>query len=107
MILSDKSIKEKLQSEEISIEPFSNEFLQPASYDLHLDTNILLFNTEKHELIDVKKPIDDLMIKITINEKEGFLLKPNQFILANVVEITGVDSRHVGRLEGKSSLARI
>ncbi len=107
MILSDKSIKEKLQSEEISIEPFSNEFLQPASYDLHLDTNILLFNTEKHELIDVKKPIDDLMIKITINEKEGFLLKPNQFILANVVEITGVDSRHVGRLEGKSSLARM
>ena len=107
MILSDRSIKEKLNTGEISIEPFSEEFLQPASYDLHLDTNILLFDTEKHSVIDVKKPIDDLMIKITINEKEGFLLKPNQFILANVVEITGVDSRHVGRLEGKSSLARM
>jgi len=107
MILSDRSIKEKLKSGEISIEPFDQEFLQPASYDLHLDTNILLFNTERHDVIDVKKPLDDLMIKIEINEQEGFLLKPGQFILANVVEITGVDSRHVGRLEGKSSLARM
>jgi dCTP deaminase len=107
MILSDKSIKEKLLSGEISIEPFSEEFLQPASYDLHLDKNILLFNIEKHDVIDVKIPVDDLMIKIETNEQEGFLLKPGQFILANVVEITGVDARHVGRLEGKSSLARM
>jgi dCTP deaminase len=107
MILADKSIKEKLISGEISIEPFSNEFVQPASYDLHLDTSILIFNTEKHDLIDVKKPIDDLMLKIEIEEEKGYVLKPGQFILANVVEITGVDSRHVGRLEGKSSLARM
>ena len=37
MILSDKSIKEKREKGEICIEPFSEEFLQPASYDLHLD----------------------------------------------------------------------
>ena len=42
-----------------------------------------------------------------MDEKSGYVLKPGQFILANVVEITGVDSRHVGRLEGKSSLARM
>ena len=59
MILSDRSIKEKLKSGEISIEPFDQEFLQPASYDLHLDTNILFFNTERHDVIDVKKPLDD------------------------------------------------
>ena len=107
MILADRSIKEKLLSGEISIEPFSEEFLQPASYDLHLDKNILLFNTDKHDSIDVKNPIEDLMVKIKIDEKKGFLLKPRQFILGNVVEITGVDARHVGRLEGKSSLARM
>ncbi len=107
MILADRSIKEKLLSGEISIDPFSEEFLQPASYDLHLDKNILLFNTDKHDSIDVKNPVDDLMVRIEIDEQKGFLLKPGQFILANVVEITGVDSRHVGRLEGKSSLARM
>lgn len=107
MILCDKSIKEKLKTGEISIEPFLEEFLQPASYDLHLDKNILVFNTEKHTLIDVKKPVDDLMIKYEINDIDGYVLKPGDFLLANVKEITGVDEKHVGRLEGKSSLARM
>lgn len=107
MILSDRSIKEKLSNGEISIEPFSDEFVQPASYDLHLDKTVLIFNTDKHDIIDVKKPVDDLMLKIEIDDKEGYVLKPGQFILANVTEITGVDDKHVGRLEGKSSLARM
>lgn len=107
MILSDRSIKEKIRSGEISIEPFSHEFIQPASYDLHLDKNILVFNTEKHTIIDVKEPLEDLMLKIEIDDVDGYTLKPGEFILANVVEITGVDNKHVGRLEGKSSLARM
>ncbi|MFA5622663.1 MAG: dCTP deaminase [Candidatus Dojkabacteria bacterium] len=107
MILSDRSIKEKIRSGEISIEPFSHEFIQPASYDLHLDKNILVFNTKKYDIIDVKKPLDDLMLKIEIDDVDGYTLKPGEFILANVVEITGVDNKHVGRLEGKSSLARM
>jgi dCTP deaminase len=107
MILSDKSIKNKIESGEISIEPFSLEFLQSASYDLHLDKNILLFDTQKHEVIDVKKPVEDLMVKVEINDIAGYTLKPGEFVLANVTEITGVDNKHVGRLEGKSSLARM
>ena len=107
MILSDRSIKEKLRNGEISIEPFSEEFVQPASYDLHLDKNILVFDTDNHDLIDVKKPVDDLMIKLEIDDIDGYTLKPGEFVLANVKEITGVDSKHVGRLEGKSSLARM
>jgi len=107
MILCDKTIKEKIKSGEISIEPFSEEFVQPASYDLHLDKNILAFNTEKHSLIDVRNQVEDLMIKYEIDEETGYTLKPGEFILANVSEITGVDDRHVGRLEGKSSLARL
>jgi dCTP deaminase len=106
MILADRSIKEKLLNGEISIEPFSDEFVQPASYDLHLDKNILTYDTDKHEVIDVKKPVEDLMLKTEIDEN-GYILKPGQFVLANVVEVTGVDSKHVGRLEGKSSLARM
>lgn len=107
MILSDRSIKEKLANGEISIEPFSEEFVQPASYDLHLDKNILIFDTDNHNLIDVRKPVDDLMIKLEIDDIGGYTIKPGEFVLANVKEITGVDSKHVGRLEGKSSLARM
>ena len=106
MILSDKSIKEKINTGEISISPFSQDSLQPASYDLHLDSNIMYFNTDGNNIIDVKKPVDDLIVKTQISDS-GFVIEPHQLVLANVIEITGVDSKHVGRLEGKSSLARI
>lgn len=106
MILSDKTIKERIKTGEIVIEPFSEEFLQPASYDLHLDNKVLVFDKEKYGLIDVKKKSDALMKEIEIGE-DGFIIHPGDFVLANIKEITGVDNRHVGRLEGKSSLGRL
>lgn len=107
MILSDRTIKEKLKSSEIVIEPFSEEFLQPASYDLHLDKYFLVFNKEKIAVVDVKDKPDNLMREIEVTEEEGFIIHPNEFVLANIKEVTGVDEGHVGRLEGKSSLGRL
>lgn len=107
MILSDKTIKEKLKTGEIKIEPFSEEFLQPASYDLHLDNNFLVFNKEDHSLIDVKKPMDGMMRSVEVDENKGYIIHPGEFVLANVKETTGVGDKYVGRLEGKSSLGRI
>jgi len=107
MILSDKTIKEKIKEGCIVIKPFSEEFLQPASYDLHLDKYFLVFNKENIPVIDVKKREDNLMREVVVDEKEGFIIHPGEFVLANVKEITGVDAKHVGRLEGKSSLGRI
>jgi len=107
MILSDKTIKAKIKTGEIKIEPFSIEFLQPASYDLHLDTKFLIFDTENNDLIDVKRPMDHLMKKIEVSKEEGYILNPGEFVLGNTEEITGVDAGHIGRLEGKSSLGRL
>ena len=107
MILSDKSIKEKIESKEIVIEPFLEEYLQPASYDLHLDKYFMVFNKENIAMIDVKRKQENLMREIQVDEKEGFIIHPGEFVLANVKEITGVDGKHVGRLEGKSSLGRL
>lgn len=107
MILSDRTIKEKIKNGSIIIEPFSEEFLQPASYDLHLDKYFLVFNKESIGMIDVKKKPDNLMREIVVEENEGFIIHPGEFVLANVKEIIGVDAKHVGRLEGKSSLGRL
>ena len=107
MILSDKTIKAKIKSGEIVIEPFLEEFLQPASYDLHLDKFFLTFNKESIGIVDVKDKPKNLMREIEVDEKKGFIIHPNEFVLANVKEITGVDAKHVGRLEGKSSLGRL
>ncbi len=107
MILSDVSIKEKMKNGEIIIDPFHDEFLQPASYDLHLDRYFLVFNKENVGVIDVKNRCDNLMREIDIGENGFFIIHPGELVLANVKEVIGVDDKHVGRLEGKSSLGRI
>ncbi|MFB6246612.1 MAG: dCTP deaminase [Candidatus Pacearchaeota archaeon] len=107
MILSDKTLKEKVDSGKIEIEPFDPQNLQPASYDLHLDRKFKVFKHHKTEVIDTKKPVEGLMESIDIGEGEPFVLHPGNFALALIKERTGVDSKHVGRLEGKSSLARL
>ncbi|KKQ11659.1 MAG: Deoxycytidine triphosphate deaminase [candidate division WS6 bacterium GW2011_GWC2_36_7] len=107
MILSDKTIKAKLKTGEITIKPFDEKYLQPASYDLHLDSHFLVFNKKKDFVIDVKQPMEDLMQSIEVDENKGYVLQPGEFVLANVKEVTGVDGKHIARLEGKSSLGRL
>jgi len=106
MILSDKGIRQAIKAGEITLEPFKEEDLQPCSYDLHIDKHLLLFNRGKNFLIDIKKPMKDLMVDYEMDE-DGYILHPREFILGNISEITGVDEGHVGFLHGKSSLARI
>ncbi|MCD4811098.1 dCTP deaminase [bacterium] len=106
MILSDKGIKEALKAGDIIIEPFNEENLQPASYDLRLDKNVLVFDKNNISLIDLKKKNPNMMKSITIPDT-GYIIHPGEFILSNLVEITGVNDSYVGRLEGKSSLARL
>jgi dCTP deaminase len=107
MILSDRAIKEKIKTGEISIEPFFPENVQPASYDLHLDNEFRIFKPHETEIIDTKKPVFGFMEEVFIEEDKPFVLHPGSFALALIREKTGVDKKHVGRLEGKSSLARL
>lgn len=107
MILSDRQIKEKVRSGEIVLVPFSEEFVQPASYDLHLDNDFRVFKPHQTEVIDTKKSVKGIMEEAVIPEDGAFVLHPGSFALALVREKTGVDNKHVGRLEGKSSLARL
>lgn len=106
MILSDKGIKEALKAGEITIDPFDEKCLQPASYDLHLDKNVLVFDRNNISLIDPKEKNLNMMKSVTIPDT-GYIIHPGEFILSNLEEVTGVGDSHVGRLEGKSSLARI
>ena len=107
MILSDRDIKKSISEGRISITPYDEKCLQPASYDLHMDREFLVFNRGGHAYIDVKKPVDDYMKKVTIADDEPFILHPGEFVLGKVLEKTGVGRDMVGRLEGKSSLGRL
>jgi len=107
MIVSDRSLKEKIKKGQIVIDPFDYDCVQPASYDLHLGNKLLLFDDQKTTVIDVKKKTETVMKEVTLKNDESFIIKPGVFVLGNVKEITGVDEYHVGRLEGKSSLGRV
>jgi dCTP deaminase len=107
MILSDRDIKRALESGGISVSPFDEKNLQPASYDLHLDKYFLVFDTKTNSVIDPKKPVDKMMRSIEISEDEPFVLHPGEFALGLIMEETGVGNDYVGRLEGKSSVGRL
>lgn len=107
MILSDKDIIAAVKSRDITIRPFRRSNVQPASVDLHLDREFMVFDTNKHFVIDTKKPAQDLMIKKTISGNKPFVLHPGEFALGLIMEETGVSDQFVGRLEGKSSLGRL
>src|SRR3989344_5528783 len=107
MILSDKDIKKALKDGVIAVKPLFPKSIQPASVDLHLGADFLVFRTHKDICIDPKEPIEHLMETVTIDDKRQFIIHPGEFALGMTYEIVGVADNMVGRLEGKSSLGRI
>lgn len=107
MIYTDEDIK-KLRSEgKINIEPWYEDAVQPASVDLHLDDNFLMFDNVNHALIDLKKGVNDLMRKVVISDEEPLIVHPGEFVLGTTIEKVTLGPDVIGRLEGKSSLGRI
>lgn len=107
MILSDKDIKKAIKEGKITIDPLFPKSIQPASVDLHLGADFLVFRTHKDVCIDPKNPIEYLMDKVVINDKKQFIIHPGEFALGMTYEIAGVADDMVGRLEGKSSIGRM
>ncbi len=107
MILSDRSIREALAAGRIVIDPFEESFVQPSSVDLRLDRFFRVFLNHTMSHIDVKEDQEDLTQLIQIAEDDAFILHPGEFVLGSTVERVGVPDDLVGRLEGKSSLARL
>ena len=107
MILSDRDIKKAIKSGRISIDPLFPDAVQPASVDLHLGGDFLVFKNTNHTCIDLKQPVDALMERASIDKKTQFILHPGEFALGLTYETVGVGNDMVGRLEGKSSLGRV
>lgn len=107
MILSDRTILEAIAAGRIVIDPFDRSKVQPSSVDLTLDHRFLVFRNYTRALIDVKQEMDDLTELVEIDADGVFLLHPGEFVLGSTAERIGIPDDLVGRLEGKSSLARL
>jgi dCTP deaminase len=107
MMLSDVDIKNALYQGEIFIEEFDECRLQPASYDILLGNDFLVFDVETTIILDPKEQISNKMNKISIADHEFFILQPKQFALAVSHDRIGINNTHACQLMGKSSLARL
>ena len=107
MVLSDHTIKEQMAKGRIIVDPLGEGCVQPASVDLHLGRNVLVFQNNRVPYVDVRKTNDRLTEMITVGDDDPFMLHPGEFVLGSTLEHVEVPDNLVARLEGKSSLGRI
>lgn len=108
MIYSDKNIKVSLKTDGLVFIPnLEDEQIGPASIDLRLNN---VFKKLKNEvvIVDTLTTIlkeDDYEIYNVDNN--GFVLQPQEFVLACTKEYVNVPDNLLLRMEGKSTLARM
>ena len=111
MILSDRHIVESLETGRIKISPAPDldQQLGSVSIDFRLGTTFMVFEHSKHSFIDPRSPqsIGEAMRTIEIGESEAFIMQPGDFALASTMETLELPDDLLGRLEGRSSIARL
>ena len=107
MVLSDRTIREEIESGRIVIDPFEASNVQPSSVDVRVDRQFRVFHNARYPYIDVRQPMDDLTELVEIPDEEPFILHPGEFVLGQTLERVTLPNDLVARLEGKSSLGRL
>ena len=107
MVLSDRSIKEALDSGRIIVSPIGENAIQPASLDIRLDREFRVFRNHRDSFIDIRSPMESLTEIETIDDDQAFVLHPNEFVLGSTIELVELPNDIVARVEGKSSLGRL
>jgi dCTP deaminase len=88
----------------IKMQPFTQDNLQPASYELTLSPVFRMFDPT----IEVLDPMSDETYTKEITINDGYLvLHPGEFVLGSSIEYIGLPSNMVGLVNGKSSLGRL
>jgi dCTP deaminase len=107
MLLSDRDLVSEIKAENLALEPFEPELLQPSSIDVRLDRFFRVFNNHLYTHIDPSIQQDDLTAQVEVTDGEAFVLHPGEFVLASTLEVITLGDQLAGRLEGKSSLGRL
>jgi len=96
-----------LTVEEIEIEPFNQEMIQPSSIDVRLDRYFRVFDNYKYSEIDPAVDQTDMTRLVEIPADGTFILHPGEFVLASTYEKLTLADSLASRFEGKSSLGRL
>lgn len=115
MKLSNTDIQRCLSEGRIVIDPIPEERqLGAMSVDLQLGNVFRFFTPGKAAFVDLAPPdrdkatdIDSIMSTVEVSDSEAFFLHPGEFALGITVQRVTLPDDIAGRLDGRSSLARV
>jgi len=105
MILVDWQINDRIRHGHIFVDPFNPDLIQPNSLDIRLGDHFVWY-LPGDDIID---PYDHASVceKTQSTMASSFILYPQQFVLAETLEVIGLPDDIVASIEGKSSIARL
>ena len=106
MFLSDRDIKAAVRKGDITLDPFDNKRLQPASYDIILGNMFVINDPHTTSHIDPARKVFPKTHEVKIRDGDAFILHPGVSILGYSKDYFGSD-KYLIEVNGKSSLARI
>ena len=111
MLISNRNLVDEIRAENIVIQPFRPELIQPVSYDVTLSPEFKLqlypdSNTGNRE-IDPKVDNSDYFTDVFVPKGSAFVLSPGAFALGSTYEVIALGANITATLEGKSSLGRL
>ena len=107
MLLSDRDLVSEIKAENLALQPFAPELMQPSSIDVRLDRFFRVFENHKYPHIDPAQDQPDLTRLVEPEADEPFILHPGEFVLGSTLEVISLGDDLASRLEGKSSLGRL
>ena len=112
MILTRDKILEAIDNGDICIDPFEEEALTAASYDMTLYHQIRVFieGLNEIDIADMAKDahaLMDITRIVNIPAHKYYLLKPGELVLGMTVEKLTLAPNIAGMLEGRSRFARM
>ncbi|MCA9833222.1 MAG: dCTP deaminase [Thermomicrobiales bacterium] len=111
MVLSDRDILAALESGRIKITPAPDleKQLGSVSVDFRLGNTFMVFEHSRFSHIDPRNPVSigEAMRTIVVEDDEQFMMQPGDFALASTKESLELPNDLLGRLEGRSSIARL
>lgn len=102
MILSDKTIMKMIKEKTLTIDPITDEQIQPASVDIRLGNTFSVVDDSPSGIITLEKEIQYKTITA-----DTYLIMPGQFVLASTMEYFELPDHLTAFVEGRSSLGRM
>lgn len=113
-VLPDWAIIEHIKARRIVINPEPKDLekaVQGISLDFTLGNIIKVFRKTRYSTIDIhhttKEQIEQMMETILLKKNQPFVLEPGDFAIATTAERLKLPKDITGRLDGRSSLARL